>query len=162
MDDSDCTVGGVDVLASSSTGSLCLNLQILWIYGERNLTVAHNKHRLQIIYDHYETEMTGQLFHQFTMKQYLSWLGQYSHRHGASVHSALLFSLGNPLNPMDSCLKLHPLVALRAADAGWGMTQSTWSLWGQNTGRTNTFKLLPVVADDATLLLACTHLKVLH
>lgn len=56
------------------------------------------------------------------VKLYLSWLGQYSHGHGAGVHPALFFSPGNPLNSMDSSLKLHPLVALRAADAGRGVT----------------------------------------
>lgn len=56
------------------------------------------------------------------VKLYLSGLGQYSHSHGAGVYPALFFSLGNPLNSMDSSLKLHPLVALRAADAGRGVT----------------------------------------
>lgn len=56
------------------------------------------------------------------VKFYLCGLGQHSHSHGAGVHSALFFSLGNPLNSMDSGLKLHPLVALRATDAGRGVT----------------------------------------
>ncbi|KAF3841863.1 hypothetical protein F7725_023814 [Dissostichus mawsoni] len=49
---------------------------------------------------------------------YLSGLGQYSHRHGAGVHPAVFFSLGNPLNPMDSALKLHPLHGLLTPDTG--------------------------------------------
>lgn len=62
----------------------------------------------------------------YPVKSYLSGLGQYSHSHGASVHSTLFFSLRNPLNAMNSSLKLHPFVALMSTDAGRGVTESTW------------------------------------
>lgn len=58
---------------------------------------------------------------------YLCGLGQNSYSHGTGVHPALFFRLGNPLNSMNSGLKLHLLVALRTTDAGRGVTESSCS-----------------------------------
>lgn len=63
----------------------------------------------------------------YIFELYLSWLGQHSHGHGAGVHPPLLFSPGNPLNSVNSGLKLHLFVALGAADASWRVAKSTWS-----------------------------------
>ncbi len=47
MDDSDCTVCGVDMLTSSSTRSLSLDPQVLWVYCERDLKETY-KHYMYL------------------------------------------------------------------------------------------------------------------
>lgn len=130
MDYSDCTVCGVDMLTSGSTRSPSFYPQVLLVYRERDLTGTHKHCEFTYIYINSRWEepwciLTGKqqrntFIHH--VKLYLSGLGKYSHSHGAGMHSALFFSLGDPLNSMDSSLKLHPLVAVRAADAGRGVT----------------------------------------
>lgn len=122
MNYSDRTVSGVDMLASSSARPLGLNPQVLWVNCERYLTPTC-KNRVKL---HLNPSLTHEGFY-FNIKMlchhsnyllYLCGLGQYSHSHGAGVHSSLFLCLGNPLYSMDSTFKFELLVAQRAADAG--------------------------------------------